>query len=108
MVQEYKRVIAEITECPFVEIPAWEQEHVDKPDLSDFQFDEKAIAFENAMYALDGSLMMQIVEELSGYSYHGRDMEQELAAVYHKVEMSDYMSAVETLVRIKTKMQSKG
>lgn len=108
MVQEYKRVIAEIAECPFVEVPAWEQGHVDKPDLSDSQFDEKAIAFENAMYALDGSLMLQIVEELSGYSYHGQDMGQELAAVYHKVEMSDYMSAVETLVKIKTKMRSKG
>lgn len=107
MVWEYKRVIAEIEGCPYVEVSPQEQEQVDKPDLSDSLFNEKTIAFENAMYALDDSLMLQIVKELSEYSYHGVDMGKELVEVYHKVEMSDYMSAAETLAGIKARMQNK-
>lgn len=108
MIAEYQRVLTEIAHTLGTTEESAAAERIEKPKLQDAIFDEKAIAFENAMYALDAEAMLAIVEDLGTYSYDGIDMKQELASVHHKVEMSDYMSASETLIRIKAKLQNKG
>ena len=57
------------------------------------------------MYDLDGNRMLQILDELSTYAYHGSSLAEPLAAVRRKVELSDYMSAVEAVLRIKDKLK---
>lgn len=45
--------------------------------------------------------MIPILDVLSSYSYRGKDLAKELKPVYKKVEMFDFMSAYETVVKIK-------
>ena len=47
--------------------------------------------------------MLPILDEISKYSYHSKDMEKELKPVYKKVDMYDFMSAYESVVKIKEK-----
>ena len=60
---------------------------------------------ENAAYDLDDSKMKQILDQMSTYSYGGKDLEKEIQGVYKKVEMSDLMSAYETVVKLKDKIK---
>jgi hypothetical protein len=77
------------------------------PELSDEMFEEKAIELEDAMYDFDGERMKTIVRELSGYTYHGASLREELSGVYHKIEMSDYMAAVEVVLKRKDKLKKR-
>ena len=56
---------------------------------------------EQAMYSLDGKRLSELVEALGKYQYHGREIKDILPSVQRKIEMSDYISAVETIVRWK-------
>ncbi len=47
--------------------------------------------------------MQTIIEELAAYSYEGIDLQKELKPVLKKIEMFDYMSAYEAVVKIKKK-----
>ena len=47
--------------------------------------------------------MIPVLNELSKYTYHSKDLEKELKPVYKKVEMFDFMSAYEAVVKIKEK-----
>jgi hypothetical protein len=49
--------------------------------------------------------MKEILDQLSAYSYGGRDLAKELQTVYKKVEMSDLMSAYETVMKLKDKIK---
>ena len=106
MIAEYKRLMEDVGSSSYIGIvPKKEETAVNLLDLSDAQFEEKTIAFENAMYDLDGNRMLQILDELSTYAYHGSSLAEPLAAVRRKVELSDYMSAVEAVLRIKDKLK---
>jgi len=62
---------------------------------------------ENAMYMLDGEQLLESVTQLQRYSYCNTSMREALAPVRKKVEMSDYVSAVEMTVRIKKQLENK-
>ena len=51
------------------------------------------------------SKMKELLDKLSTYSYGGKDLEKELQSVYKKVEMSDLMSAYETVAKLKDKIK---
>ena len=57
------------------------------------------------MYEFDGDKMKALLDRLSEYSYSGRDLHTELAQVYKKVEMSDFMSAYDTVTKLKDKLK---
>ena len=44
---------------------------------------------------------MEILQELQTYQYHGVSLQSSLEPVVRKIKMSDYMSAVEMLKKIK-------
>lgn len=62
---------------------------------------------ENTMYTLDGEKLLEIVTKLQRHKYCETSLKELLAPVKKKVEMSDYVSAVELTVRLKNQLESK-
>jgi HPt (histidine-containing phosphotransfer) domain-containing protein len=109
MIEEFRRVIGEITKSGFVDAgDVTVEETGDLPVLTDEEFEQKAIEFEDAMYEFDGMKMSSIAKELSGCVYHGTALKEPLAGVFHKIEMSDYMAAVEVVLKLKDKLKNDG
>jgi CheY-like chemotaxis protein/HPt (histidine-containing phosphotransfer) domain-containing protein len=73
----------------------------DLANLDEAVFDKKLIEVEDAMYAFDGVRMKEILDELCEYRYRGEALKPHLEPLIRKVEMSDYMSALEALLRLK-------
>ena len=73
------------------------------PELSVATLQEKAASFEDAAFALDKSAMTVIVDELENYSMGGKNLIDSLKPIRKKVEMDDYMSACDTLMKLKDK-----
>lgn len=100
MIQELKHVIANI--CDAVGKTRMEEKSEELlPEISDEEFDRFTIAFEDAMYELDGVAMKEILSQLENYSYCGKNLKEHLKSVAHKVEMADYMSAVEVVLHLR-------
>ena len=49
--------------------------------------------------------MLMVVCEMQKYRYHQTALEQRLASVKKKVEMSDFMSALDTLTHIREELK---
>lgn len=107
MVAEYKRVIKALRENPAINPPQTIAETaIELPVLEDAAFEQQITRLEEAMYELDGERMLELLTELQKYQYHGTPLEEPLASVRRKIEMSDYMSAVEALTKIKDKLKN--
>ena len=103
MIKEFERVMQILFACQYLEAPEQEDAAVNKPILSEEEFAQKLIILENVTYEFDASKVFPILDELSKYAYHSKDLAKELKPVYKKVEMFDFMSAYETVVKIKEK-----
>ncbi len=107
LIEEYKRVLRVLHsflhpgEHYKVEAPTQEL-----PELSDEKFDELAAGMEEAMYNLNGAGMLEILEQLQGFQYRGAALKPSLAPLKRKIEMSDYMSAVEIVLKLKDRLRS--
>ncbi len=58
------------------------------------------------MYALDGDRMLAILTELGAYRYAGVPLGKRLEPVLKKVEMSDYISAMDTVCDIRDRLRT--
>lgn len=106
MLAEYNRVTQMIQENAKVNpVKSQTIDVKSLPMLADIEFEQKAIDLEDAMYALDGQKMLDILSELKKYQYYGAALEEALAPIRRKVEMSDYMSAVEAVLRLKDQLK---
>ena len=103
MIEEFRRVMNLLEECPYLPKKEKQEEAVSKPVISEEEFSSKLEDLENASYELDGDKMGAILDELSQYSFGGKDLQKELKAVYKKIEMFDLMSAYEAVAKIKKK-----
>jgi len=103
MIKEFERVIQILYDCKLLTQAEEEQSVVNKPEISDMDFAQKLAELENVTYEFDANKVFPILDELSKYSYHSKDLEKELKPVYKKVEMFDFMSAYETVAKIKEK-----
>ena len=101
MIKEFERVLQILRDCRYLAAPQKEQQVVNKPELSEETFAEKLIELENVTYEFDANKVLPILDELSRYAYHTKDLANELKPVYKKVEMFDFMSAYEAVVKIK-------
>lgn len=63
---------------------------------------------EDAMFEQDGKEMLQLLETLQTYQYHHTPLAVQLSAVQRKIEMEDYMSAVDMLADVRKKLAEKG
>lgn len=110
MMTEYRRVMAELEESPLIHTEKASavieaKETSDMQELPESDFDEIFAAYEDAAYALDGENMLALIAKLQKYQYHQVPLEQKLAPVKKKVEMSDYMSALDTLAHIREELR---
>ena len=103
MIKEFERVMQILYDCKLLTQAEEEQSVVNKPEISDMDFAQKLAELENVTYEFDANKVLPILDELSKYSYHSKDLEKELKPVYKKVEMFDFMSAYETVAKIKEK-----
>lgn len=103
MLQEFERVMQMLFACKYLEAPEQENVTVNKPEISEEMFTEKLFLLENVTYEFDANKVIPVLDELSKYTYHSKDLAKELKPVYKKVEMFDFMSAYEIVVKIKEK-----
>lgn len=117
MIAEHIRVMEELGQCPFIhpDLPdeslqsAAEQETdvFNLPKLSEETFDRLLAELEDAMYALEGERMLRVLSQMQEYQYCQTALEKKLAPVKKKVEMSDYMSAVDAVSKIREELKNK-
>ena len=100
MLEEFLRVMQILYTSKYLEVAESDAYEIEKPELSDEAFAEKLIVLENVTYEFDASKVLPILDELSQYTYHGKDLAKELKPVYKKVEMFDFMSAYETVAKM--------
>ena len=103
MTEEYKRIMQLLDTCSYLEPKVSEEVPVEKPEITTEDFEVKLVELENATYEFDSAKVLPVLNELSEFAYKGRDLAQELKPVYKKVEMFDFMSAYEAVVKIKEK-----
>ncbi len=73
-------------------------------EIGDEEFEKVISEMEVAVYSLDGDLLKEKMSELQMCKYKGNELKEALAPAARKIEMSDYMSAFEVIVKIKEKM----
>ena len=105
MLVEYRRVITILNESEVLGDTVKTEEACNKPEIKEDEFQVILTDMENASYDLADSKMKELLDKLSTYSYCGKDLEKELQAVYKKVEMSDLISAYETVAKTKDKIK---
>lgn len=77
------------------------EEEAKLPELASLQFDKIIADMEEAVYSFDGDILMGFVEELERYCYNGKVMKDILIPVRRKIEMSDFMPAVDFIAEWK-------
>ncbi|MDE7341009.1 MAG: response regulator [Lachnospiraceae bacterium] len=78
------------------------------PELTEEDFDKILTELEDAMYVLDGARLSELVSRLQGYCYCGTSLTEALEPLHKKIKMSDYMSAVDAVSRIRERLKQKG
>ena len=105
MIQEYRRIMDILNNSAVLGEKKVIEAICEKPEIDEETFSGILAELENEMYNLDDVKMRETLNRLCTYSYGTRDLEKELQAVYKKIEMSDLMSAYETVMRIKEKIK---
>ena len=117
MLAEYHRVIEDIGQSPLVQpllaLPgdetfAGQEETVETenlPELDEETFDKLTMELEDAMYTLEEEQMLAVLSRMQEYQYRQTALAAALEPVKKKIEMSDYMSAVDAVTRIREKIK---
>lgn len=108
MMTEYERVAKILQEHPLI-CPQEKEKTAEQdfPELEDEQFEQNIAELEDAMYNLDETRMIELLTNLERYQYDGVPLYKAMESVIRKVKMSDYMSAVETVSRLRNNLQKK-
>ena len=72
-------------------------------ELDDEDFDNVLDRLEESIYELNSRHMMEITEELKECSYRGKALKELMVMAQRKIEMSDYLSAVDMIAEWKSK-----
>lgn len=106
LIETYNSFFAKLTEMDW--LCADNSEAVEEDgtveSLSDEQFGKMISEMEMAAYSFDIDTLVNRFEELEKYSYKGNSLKNVLTPVRRKIEMSDYISAVDLLASLKGEM----
>ena len=115
LMKEYRELFFHLSQnkciCP-------EQEEVkpdvlEEPDIQELPeietevLDQCILEMESIMYTLDDGRLLEIISEIEHYQYKGMVLKQVFAPIRRKVEMSDYISAVEAVIKWKNGLADK-
>jgi len=104
MIEEYGRILELLKNSQSVH-PSAQQESVQGLRvLEEEELDRLALEFEDAAYSFDSEQMERIAKILIESSYLGHSLKQSMEPVMRKIEMSDYLSASEAVLRLKEKL----
>lgn len=78
----------------------------DISELDQEGFDRMMAQLEEAMYGLDGEEMLSVVTQMQAYTYCGSRLKGLLEPVRKKIEKADYMSAVEMVQRLYSRLKA--
>lgn len=108
LMAEYERIIAMLLaqNSMQMEISDMYMETEGVP-ITDEKFEEYIVAFEEAAYTFVSANMLRIVDELRGYSFNGHPLAPQLIAIRRKIEMSDYMSALDALKGLRDRYRTR-
>ena len=84
-----------------------EQEQKVYSEITEEEFDEKIAELESAMFDFDGERMISILSGLQQKMFCDVPLDKPLNALIRKVEMSDFMSAYDTLTKVKEELVKK-
>ncbi len=113
LMDEYRRLFNELRENEWIAqsraIDTTEEEIQDTEYavLEPSAFGKIMEEMEAAMYEWDGEKLLELVEKLQGHKYIDTPLKEMLQPVRKKVEMCDYVSAVELTTRLKNQLESK-
>ncbi len=111
LMEKYRRLFTNLKKneliSPFREVNATEESEQALTVLEDVVFERMLQEMEAAMYELDSERLLEIMSDLQKYQYHGKSLKSILTQAKRKVEMSDYVSAVEMVVRLKNELADK-
>ena len=98
MAQEFELVLAEIKRLTGAKEEKKEETKIRELSvLSPRELERIIKAFEEAMYEFDETRMFEAVEDLESCVYNGVALKEQMEHVRRKVELGDYMSAMEML-----------
>ncbi len=101
MEKEYARVLKEVGEALGIESAEEKEPEELKVALPKEQFEAILETLENAVFDFDEQKMQELLAELEGYSYCEENLQAVIERARHKVNMSDYMSAMDLIVKWK-------
>jgi len=113
LMEAYKKLFLELREYEWICPPQAEGQQTETEEvgeliaLEDGDFDRILKNMEEAMYSWDGESLLAMVLDLQKYQYKGTALKDSIAQVKRKVEMSDYVSAVEMVARLKESLADK-
>ena len=112
LMKEYERIMTGLRSVPLLcpEEKVQEQEDVEQQNLQTLgseTFQQIIAQMEDAMFSPDGEKLMELVCSLQQYRYCGKRLADFLAPVKRKIEMSDYVSAIDVLVRMQEELADK-
>lgn len=102
MLMEYDRVYEIMAGNPLINTAKEEavEEYQDMPVIDEKQMEQNVAMFEEAVYEFDESKMLEVLAYLQDYQWKGKSLSNELVSVKRKVEMMDYMSALDSLQNV--------
>lgn len=111
MLKEHRRVMEELNQSPLLNnivTPKEEAipEQKNRKELDEETFNHLLEELEAAMYELNGEQMLSILSKLQEYEYCQTPLQEKLVPIKKKVEMSDYMSAVDTVSKIRENLKN--
>ena len=107
MFREYDRVIDVLASHKLVgnqPTSKMQMERVGVEEITSESFDKKITELEAAGMSLDGNAMMEVLLELQKYQYQGCDLLEELKPMEKKIQMFDYMSVIDAVIRLKKRL----
>ena len=108
LMDEYERVIAMLLGQDSMQMEVSDEYmETDNTPIDDDKMEEYVGAFEEAAFSFIPSNMFRILDELREYSYNGHPLAPQLIAIRKKVEMSDYMSALDALLAIRDRYRNR-
>lgn len=109
MIEEFDRVTGFLQSHPLLaEQKKVKTQEKNLTPIEEKEFSQRLEELENAMFELDGECMTEILKELKKCSYMDVGLDEPMEPLLHKVEMSDYMSAVEAVAALKKDIEQKG
>lgn len=108
LLREYTGVGPAEEKAPENQEKASEDQDKELPVLQDEELLQRMQLLEDAMFALDGKAMLALLAELQNYQYCGTSLREPLMPVCRKVEMSDYMSAMDVIKKLRERLRDNG